>query len=161
MLARFKETKFARRALANMKVWANADSFTYLMAFVTIFSLFADDIRMGVFDKSVDRTFDMITCTCLGLFCLEIFLFSNVVDGYFMSFYFWLDLISTASLITDLQFLMETVTSSQDYSASNAQQASNLARAGRGARIGTKAGRITRVIRLVRLIRIVKLYKSA
>ena len=63
-------------------------------------------------------------------------------------------------MVTDIGWIWESITQTNDFSAANAQQATSLARAGRGARIGTKAGRIIRVIRLVRLIRIVKLYKS-
>ena len=84
-------------------------------------------------------------------------------EDYFLGFYFWLDLISTLSLITDIGWVMNAMmgTSDSGGDASNAQSATKLARAGRGARIGTKAGRVARVIRLIRLIRIVKLYKTA
>lgn len=77
---------------------------------------------------------------------------------YFLGFYFWLDLIATVSLITDIGWIYNEIVGGGDISASNASQASSLARAGRGARVGTRAGRI---VRLVRLIRIVKLYKHA
>ncbi len=74
--------------------------------------------------------------------------------------YFWLDLVSTLSMITDIGWIMDIITETSDFNANNAEQATNLARAGRGARIGTRAGRITRVIRLVRLVRIIQLYKK-
>lgn len=77
---------------------------------------------------------------------------------YFLGFYFWLDLIATVSLITDIGWIYNEIVGGGSISASNASQASSLARAGRGARVGTRAGRI---VRLVRLIRIVKLYKHA
>lgn len=77
---------------------------------------------------------------------------------YFLSFYFWLDLVATVSLLTDIGWIYNKLVGGGDISTSNASSASSLARAGRGARIGTRAGRI---VRLVRLIRIVKLYKHA
>jgi hypothetical protein len=80
------------------------------MAFVTVYSLFADDVRMVSFPKSWDATFDGITILCLCLFSVEIILFSIVIDEYFLSFYFWLDIVSSISLITDIQFMMERVT---------------------------------------------------
>ena len=80
------------------------------MAFVTVYSLFADDVRMVMFPKSLDPTFDVITITCLVLFTIEIVLFSITIDDYFISFYFWLDIVSSFSLITDIQFLMENLT---------------------------------------------------
>ena len=96
----------------------------------------------------------------MALFAIEIIIASLVKDDYFMSFYFWLDLISTVSLIFDIGWFWDAIlgTGSSVNSAKNAQSA---AKAGRGARIGTRASRIARIVRLIRLIRIVKLYKSA
>jgi hypothetical protein len=84
------------------------------------------------------------------------------------SFFFWLDLVSTASLITDIEPMMDWLsnlgqeenTGAEDGAGDNADTVS-LARASRGAKLGSKAGRLTRVIRIIRLVRIVKLYKSA
>lgn len=84
--------------------------------------------------------------------------------GYLWSFFFWLDFVSTVSLLLDIQ--MFTVAVGLRWksfrccsgTAGSPKKASNLAKAGRASRIGTKAGR---VVRLVRLIRIAKLYKTA
>jgi hypothetical protein len=94
-------------------------------------------------------------------FILEIVLASWAKDDYFLGFYFWLDVVASASLIFDIGWLYDAMLGQQQLTASNAKQTNTLARATKGARIGTKAGRIARVIRLIRLIRIVKLYKSA
>jgi hypothetical protein len=102
-----------------------------------------------------------LSCGALAAFSIEIILASIVKDDYFLGFYFWLDLVSTVSLITDIGWIMNGIMGNSGNSASNAQQAAKLARAGRGTRIGTKAGRVARIIRLIRLIRIVKLYKTA
>jgi hypothetical protein len=91
------------------------------MTVITVYSLFGDDIRMAIFSKSFDNTFDVLTITCLVLFVCELIIFSLVNDGYFLSFYFWLDLIASCSLITDIALIMDTITDTQDYSASNAQ----------------------------------------
>ena len=130
------------------------------MAVVTVYALFADDSRQAFFVKTSDETFYVLTTICMCSFVLEISIQSIAIKGYFNSFHFWLDVISSLSMVTDIGWIWESITETNDFSASNAQQATSLARAGRGARIGTKAGRIIRVIRLVRLIRIVKLYKS-
>lgn len=94
-------------------------------------------------------------------FLIELILSSIAKEGYFLGFYFWLDLVATLSLITDIGWIWNEIIGNEDVSASNAEQASQLARAGRGARLGTRAGRVARIIRLIRLIRIVKLYKNA
>lgn len=86
---------------------------------------------------------------------------SYAQEEFFLGFYFWLDLVATLSLISDIGWIWDKMTGTEDVNAGNAEQASQLARAGRGARVGTRAGRIVRIIRLIRLIRIVKLYKHA
>ena len=99
---------------------------------------------------------------------LELILASIANPDYLFGFFFWLDLVSSASLITDIEPIMDAISNTnsdlslEDGNGSgNASDTGSIVRASRGARIGTKAGRMTRVIRLIRLIRIVKLYKSA
>jgi len=113
------------------------------------------------FTKDADDTFNYLTSISLALFVIELLLACIAKDDYWLGFYFWLDAVSTASLITDISWIMNQILGTGGGGASNAQQAAKLAKAGRGARIGTKAGRVARVIRLIRLIRIVKLYKTA
>ena len=91
-------------------------------------------------------------------FTLEIVMASLVKEDYFLGFYFWLDIISTISLIPDIGWIWDPIigndeddtSSSSSDSADKAQQASQVARASRGARVGTKAGRVVRIIRLIR-----------
>ncbi len=131
------------------------------MTIVTIYALFGDDIRLLIFSKVVDDYFYALSAVSLVLFSIEIILASLAQDHYFLGFYFWLDLVSTISLISDIGWIMDAILGNQSFDATNAQQASQLARASRGAKVGSKAGRIIRIIRLIRLIRIVKLYKHA
>mmetsp|Transcript_363 Transcript_363/g.671 ORF Transcript_363/g.671 Transcript_363/m.671 type:complete len:209 (+) Transcript_363:810-1436(+) len=130
------------------------------MTIITIYALMGDDLRLLLFPKSTDNTFTGLTSLSLVMFLFELILSSLAKQDYFNSFFFWLDLFSTISLVTDIQPAMDLIFGSND-EASEQSDAVSLARASRGARIGTKAGRMTRVIRLIRLIRIVKLYKSA
>jgi len=134
------------------------------MAFITLYSLFGDDLRQICVSSDYDYIFYIMTSITLGFFSVEIVLQCLILDDYWLSFYFWLDIISTASLITDIGWIMDAIvglSQGSNPSGSNIQQATKLARAGRGARVGTRAARLARVIRLIRLLRIVKLYKSA
>lgn len=133
-------------------------SFTAYMTLVTVYALFSDDVRMLWFKKTADNVFNTLTTISLFSFSVELILSCIAKEGYFLGFYFWLDLVSTCSLIMDIGWIMNA---GKGKGTQNAKKASSLARAGRGARIGTKAGRVTRIIRLIRLIRIVKLYKNA
>lgn len=136
-----------------------------LMFLVTLYALLGDDIRLLAFPKSLDDTFIKMTIASLFLFLIELTLASIGQPDYLGSFFFWLDLISTLSIITDIPPIMDAMTGAGsaegEDESEDAGDAASLARASRGARIGTKAGRMTRVIRLIRLIRVVKLYKSA
>jgi hypothetical protein len=70
-----------------------------------------------------------------------------------MTFFFWLDLVSTLSMLPDIGWFWDLVTGEgTNINATNATQLAKTSRAGR-------VTRIIRVIRLIRLIRIVKLYK--
>lgn len=128
------------------------------MTIVTLYALFGDDLRLLFSPKKGDPVFWGLSVAAMSLFLIELILASFAQKDYFLGFYFWLDLIATVSLITDIGWIYNEIVGGGDISANNASQASSLARAGRGARVGTRAGRI---VRLVRLIRIVKLYKNA
>lgn len=130
------------------------------MTVITIYALIGDDLRLLIWEKDADVTFMVLTVISLILFSLEIILACIAKPDYFNSFFFWLDFLSTVSIITDIKPAMDFLFGGGGDEAS-ASDAVSLARASRGARIGTRAGRVTRVIRLIRLIRIVKLYKSA
>jgi len=130
------------------------------MTVVTIYALFGDDYRLIYAPVEEDSNYSTLSIVSMILFSLEIILSSIGHDHYLFSFFFWLDLISTVSMITDIPPVMDALMSTDD-SQIDSDNPVALARASRGARIGTKAGRLVRIVRLIRLIRIVKLYKSA
>ncbi|OMJ87200.1 hypothetical protein SteCoe_11124 [Stentor coeruleus] len=136
-------------------------SFTAWMTILTIYALFGDDVRISAFTVSSDTAFNYITTICLFFFMLEIALASLCKKDYWLGFFFWLDLISTISLITDIGWVWDEMTGGGSSTGSSASKASQVARAGRASRAGTRAARIIRIIRVIRLIRIVKLYKMA
>jgi branched-subunit amino acid transport protein AzlD len=92
-----------------------------IMTIVTIYALFSDDVKMLFFTKPVDELFDIMTIVALVLFTFEIIVSSIVKEDYTCGFYFWLDFISTLSLIMDIGFVMDKLTGAEDFSASNAQ----------------------------------------
>eukprot|EP00971_Amphidinium_carterae_P095390 1887351-Amphidinium_carterae.1 len=89
---------------------------------------------------------------CLCVFSLEISLSCLGKDDYFGGFFFFLDVISTASLLLDISWVSDGI-----FERSDKEGDAGSARASRTARIGAKAGRVVRVIRLVRIL---KLYKG-
>ena len=80
--------------------------FGIFITIITIYALFFDDIRLIAFQKKHDNVIYGITTFVLLCFTLEIILASYAKEGYFNSFFFWLDIIATASLITDIGWIM-------------------------------------------------------
>ncbi len=85
------------------------------MLLVTVYALFADDCRTVFLSKKLDSVVDSLMLVSMIFFFLEIIVVSLFQEGYFLGFYFWLDLASTISLITDIGFLWEEITNAQDY----------------------------------------------
>lgn len=74
-----------------------------LMTLVTIYALLGDDLKLLTTTVAADDTFTVLTSISLVLFLIELLLASIGKEGYFNSFFFWLDLVSTLSLITDIE----------------------------------------------------------
>jgi class 3 adenylate cyclase len=131
---------------------------TIFMLIITLFVLFAADIKNAFLRKDVDTPFEILTTIFFGIFILEILLASWAIPDYLFSFFFWLDFISTISLIQEIPYIFDPIMGAAvgTNSSEGKGTAETIAKA-------TSAGRITRVLRIVRiirLIRIVKLYKS-
>jgi hypothetical protein len=141
------------------------------MSLFTIWALFSDDIRIAASTKEADFGFMIVISIAFLLFALELIAGSLYKENYlclpsfvqtaphetwlqkaqrlcqFGSFYFWLDLIATVSLIFEINWIIG------DSLETTNQTSLKSARAGRASRAGARAGRI------VRLVRMVKLYK--
>ena len=121
---------------------------TGFFSVVTIWALFGDDIRLLVGDSQSDTTFYILTLVCFSFFSLEIVLSCYAKNDYINSFYFYLDAISTFTLLLDVGWISDAIFGSASSGAT-------------AAKVGTRATRLIRILRLIRLIRIVKLYKAA
>merc|ERR1719310_789595 len=121
--------------------------FTVMSVLLTIYALTGDDLRMALTFKDVDMYFNVMVLCCLLFFLVELIVSSVGKQDYFLGFFFLLDAISTLSLILDLTWVSEKITTA----------GGKEARGGRTARIGASVGRMVRVLRL---IRVVKLYKA-
>jgi len=131
--------------------------FQIVISLFTFYALFGDDLRILAFSKSADVTFNVLQIIAMIGFFIEIVLSVYVKSDYFNSFFFWLDLISSVTLILDLTWVNEAISEATSGGASGVGKSSSIARASRAGRIGTKAGRIVRIIRLIRLVKIFKM----
>lgn len=181
--------------------WLLADGyFTGIMTTFTIYALFGDDLKVMSFphDPDADMTFVTLSSIAFFLFLSELIMSCFAKDDYspmptllwtekkwlfglhplpyckIGSFYFYLDVIATASLIFELPWLLKfpndptelelgdsdgLAGSADDTSPGADASALQSARAGRASRAGARAGRIVRIVRMVRLVRLVKLLK--
>jgi hypothetical protein len=79
------------------------------MVILTIYTLFGDDIRQVATGKGADGIFYVVTFLCLIIFTIEIIIASISVDDYLLGFYFWLDAISTITLIADIGWIWDAI----------------------------------------------------
>lgn len=125
-------------------------SFDDLMMLMTLFVLFADEIRILAAPKEADYGFEIVNSICLFAFIFELLAVtwskSKIVsvipfktEGYFGNFFFYLDIIAILSMIPDIGWI------SRDMGALRTLNESND----------------LSVVRMVRLVRLVKLYKVA
>lgn len=84
----------------------------------------------------------------LSVFSVELIASSIGREDYAFSFFFYLDLIATLSLIIDITTVAESLSGGDGSSAASYSQNA------------TDAARLLRILRLIRLFRIVKLYKQ-
>ena len=117
------------------------------MTFFTIYALFFDDIRVLVLPKELDDLCYSLTLLLIVIFGSECALMIVAKEGYWNSFFFWLDLVSTVSLVFDIGWIMDNYINDTVFI-----NATSLIKT-------TRAGRITRVIRIIRLIRIIRIVK--
>ena len=88
---------------------------------------------------------------------------TTYIQRYFLSFYFWLDLISTISLVIDITWVFGTIANNDDGTSDALDITGNfrlLSKAGRGVRIGSRAGRIVRITRIFRATKVFSLYQN-
>lgn len=147
------ESKAKAKWRHNLSNFIDSAPVSLFMTVITVYSLFFDDIRQLTIPMSGDDIVFSITTAVMCAFAIEIFLASISKDDYFLTFFFWLDVIATISMIPDIGWIWNSITGG----GGGVANAGSLAKTSRASRVT----RVIRVIRLIRLIRIVKLYKQA
>ena len=131
---------------------------TILMTVVTLWALFGDDIRLVALPKSVDEGFYISYTVCLAFFAWELVTNCLVQEEYKYSFFFWLDLIATVSMILDIPYIIDPYLADFSYYLPSSDVSINT-KVKSGQDASSYAQRILKSFRLIRLVRIVKLYK--
>jgi hypothetical protein len=101
---------------------------------------------------------DIILCIVFVVFAVEWVGLICVDKNYPFSFFFWMDLIGTVTLIIDISFMLGPSASEPysqivgDKSQVDGNRGAVIARASRATRLGARAGRLSRVLKIVRFI---------
>ncbi|KAG2501369.1 hypothetical protein HYH03_001159 [Edaphochlamys debaryana] len=145
---------FGRSRCAAMDAALTGTPWLFVTVVITLYSLYAVDVCDVAAGSPTARTVvSALLLAAFIIFGVELILNTVFTEKYFLSFFFWVDLVGTASLILDIQWIAAALFNSTE---DNALQ---ITRAGRAARIGSQIGRITRVLRMLRLFRAMRLLK--
>ena len=101
---------------------------TLFMIAWTLYALFAEDIRRLATDKPADNIFYVFTIIAMCIFSLEINILCVFQSDYIFSYYFWLDIITTATMIMDIGWVFDTAISAGYSDPSDTTNISEIAR---------------------------------
>jgi len=121
---------------------------------LTLYALFGQDFGVLVTPASWQTAFDVINLISVASFLVEMTLTFISDKDYRWDFFFWLDLISTASILLDLSFIPTSAFQTQ-------ADSTQIARAGRVSKIGARAGRVVKIIQLSRISKFYKQVKES
>ena len=120
---------------------------------LTLVSLVLYDVKTIFLSKEQDFNVGIVNLVFFSIFMIEITM--NIkTEGYFCSFYFYLDLISTVTLLLDVDMITDALF---NQSSSSSFQVNSIIAQSKASRA---AARAVRVVKIFRLARVAKLYKS-
>jgi class 3 adenylate cyclase len=155
--------KAKKRPIWKKKICKFLDSTFFLIftSLLTIFALFASDLQLAFLRIEVDNAFNICQCIIFGVFLLEFILNCIAKNDYLFSFFFFLDLIATISLVQDIDWIINPVLGySSNMATASRRKSVQASKAMSKVSSASRATRILRIVRVVRLIRMVKLYKN-
>lgn len=123
-----------------------------VMSIALLIALFLPDMwtLCGVNDSFWS---DLILTVVMVMFAFEFFFLCSVDATYLLSFFFFMDIVGTLSMIFDISFMLgRDNTEVQIASDADARKNLMLLRASRAARVGARAGRLSRVLRILRFL---------
>lgn len=97
--------------------------FVAFMTIITLYALFADDIRILACPWYLDEVFYGLTIFAFVCFAFELILACLAQDNYLCGFYFWLDFVATISLISDIGWIWNPLVGIEEIE--NASQSSS------------------------------------
>ena len=158
-----------------------------IMAVLVVVALFGDDVRVLFAPPSWDEAWSAATLVVMIVFAIEWLGNCTFQRGYFLSLFFFLDLLATISLCVDVGFIRDELFGAEDYLGmlhlactaeyqiqsglvvasefdpldqnGAATSTAQVLRTGRAARVGARAARVVRIIRFCRVLRVFKMFR--
>lgn len=148
-IRRLKSTQNSINCVLNNKLYIA------FMTIVTLYVLFVDDFRVLVLPKKIDDIFMSLNCISLALFIVEIVLNSVSIKGYFLQFYFWLDLIATISLVSDITWIWYPIVGINDNMEKAFDETGKFNANLLITNSSSAASRVSRIMKIIRLVRLI------
>ncbi|CAE7622368.1 PDE9A [Symbiodinium pilosum] len=120
---------------------------------VVLCALFLTDIY-GVAQAPENTSLDILLTGCFCFFLAELLANTLTMESYLNSFFFWMDIIGTASIIFDISIFLGRDVTQRERSTGQSVGSDNavFARASRAAKQAARAGRMSRLLKLLRFL---------
>lgn len=119
-----------------------------ILALALVVSLFLPDLWViSNPDNDADIALNVILVITFVLFVLEVVVTTIAREEYFNSFFFWMDILGTLSILIDITWISNSVSMLQ----ANADNGTTL-RAARVAKLGAKSGRLAKLVKLFKFL---------
>jgi hypothetical protein len=128
---------------------------TFLMALLMLSLFLTDSWTLG---NSPDHTNNALYGLLTGIFVIfmcETLTLCVVQDKYFLSFYFFMDIVGNLSIILDIGWI-----SNSFLPANSGRSRGSILRATRAAKLGARYGRLMRLLKLMRVVRMLPCFKD-
>jgi hypothetical protein len=152
-------------ALHQVERVLRSHALTLFIVVLTFTDLFLEDIKTVLFSPSQDRVFGIMSLLVFCVFSMEVMLNSIVTPGYFLSVFFFLDAVSSVSLLPDVPWIwlplvgLRTGDSGVTDGGQDHDTAFELERITRVSRTEAHMLRVMRFVKLLRLGRVAKLFE--
>lgn len=104
-------------------------------------------------DDSDNALYGILTFVFI-CFCLESIVLSVVQPNYFLSFFFWMDIVGTISIILDIGWISES------FLKTGSSNQGSILRATRAAKLGARYGRLMRILKLIKFMKFLPCFKE-
>jgi len=133
----------------DMRKYMDGAPMQIFLGVLLIISLFLPDAWvLGDAPDASNIALDIILIIIFVVFAVESIILSIVNPDYFMSFFFWCDIVGTISILLDIGMFTDLYSSGNNSS----RQSGALLRAARAAKVGARYGRLMRLLKLMKFM---------